>query len=414
MRIHDVDRDHQESWVVCQLGAREDYAVARALHRRGLLHRLITEAWVPPGHLLGRFAPRLGQRTHSELPDKNVIAPTAGAVALALRHKLMGPKGWAQIIDRNLWFQNAAVERLRAFDTAYVGTVFAYSYAALQVFAFARARGWKTVLGQIDPGPVEARLVSRLYDEAGDNTHEQIPQSYWEDWRRETELADVIVVNSSWSRECLIEEGVPADKIEIVPLAHEADAAAVRRDVPSAFNPERPLRLLFLGQVTRRKGIDILLDAMRALEGLSIKLEIVGPLQTTLPTWVAADPRISLRGAVPRSAVDAFYTSADVLVFPTRSDGFGLTQLEAFRFGLPVIASDRCGTVATDRVDGRILQDIDASALADVLRELLEQPAKLIAWQAAVRLDPRFGIAALGDRLADIAKATDIRTKRQS
>ena len=37
-----------ESWVVCQIGAREHYAIARSLHRRGVLGRLITDAWIRP------------------------------------------------------------------------------------------------------------------------------------------------------------------------------------------------------------------------------------------------------------------------------------------------------------------------------------------------------------------------------
>ena len=39
-------------------------------------------------------------------------------------------------------------------------TVFAYSYAAEGIFKFARERGWRTVLGQIDPGPAEERIVA--------------------------------------------------------------------------------------------------------------------------------------------------------------------------------------------------------------------------------------------------------------
>jgi len=413
MRPGAMGQELRAGWVVCQLGAREDYAVARALHRCGLLHRLVTDAWVPSGHPLGRVTARLGERSHPELPDTHVLAPTAGAVALALRDRLAGRSGWAQIMHRNEWFQRVAVRRLRVLDTARVGTVFAYSYAALRILAFARAQGWRTVLGQIDPGPVEARLVSSLYHAAGDGQYEPIPQRYWQDWRQETELADVIMVNSTWSRTCLIDEGVAADKIEVVPLAHEPDTAPVRREVRGAFSRDRPLRLLFLGQVTRRKGVDILLEAMRALPDLPLSLDIVGPLQTTLPAWVSDDPRITFHGAVPRSVVGGFYACADVLIFPTRSDGFGLTQLEALAHGLPVIASDRCGTVVTDRVNGRILRDSDPSGLADMLRELVERPAQLVAWQAAARLDSRFGIAALGDRLVGIGRTDCTQAGRQ-
>ena len=304
---------------------------------------------------------------------------------------------------RNAWFQRIAARELRAIHGS-AHTVFSYSYAAGDVFAEAKRRGWRTVLGQIDPGPVEARLVTDLYKRAGQaHAHQPIPEEYWALWRREIELADRIVVNSAWSREALIAEGVPQDKIAIIPLAYEGKREAPRRHLPAAFTNERPLRLLFLGQVTLRKGIGVIFEALRLLPDVAMSLDIVGPLQVDVPEAATNDPRITFHAPVARGETLAFYESADIFLFPTLSDGFGLTQLEALAAGLPVIASKFCGDVVREGVDGHTLASPEPRELAGLLRELVADPGRVNRLQGSAAVDAqRFGLDAIGRQLEDL------------
>jgi glycosyltransferase involved in cell wall biosynthesis len=263
------------------------------------------------------------------------------------------------------------------------------------------------VLGQIDPGPKEARLVQELYAAAGQKAaHEPIPDEYWRLWRDETALADVIIVNSAWSRDALIEEDVPADKIRIVPLAYEGERRAPSSQPPHPvrFDRERPLRALFLGQVSLRKGVGPLLDAMRLLGDAPITLDIVGPVQVALPEWVRDDRRVRVHGPVARGKVRDYFERADLFLFPTLSDGFGLTQLEALAFGVPVIASRYCGDVVRHDEHGLVLDIVDAAAVAAALREIVADPPRLARWRKAARLTPSFSLDALGDLLIEIER----------
>ncbi|SEQ78431.1 Glycosyl transferase 4-like domain-containing protein [Loktanella sp. DSM 29012] len=387
-------------WIVCQIGARENFAVARALARQGLLSELLTDVWAG-GHPLRRMLPaRLAGRDHPTLADHRVWAPTTRALLREVGDRITGRGGWDAILHRNAWFARHAAAHLAHRPAGQDLTVFAYSYAAGDIFALARARGWRTVLGQIDPGPFEARMVADIYAAAGDPL-DPIPAIYWDHWRREVDRADTILVNSDWSRQGLIAEGVPADRITVVPLAFEGAATPpARTHLPDRFTADRPLRLLFLGQVTRRKGIDIALDAMAALPDAPLRLDVVGPVQITIPDTARADPRIVFHGSRPRHETPAAYAGADLFVFPTRSDGFGLTQLEALAQGLPVIASDRCGTVVRDGTDGVILPDLTPGALADTLSRLSADPACVRRMMQAARLDTRFDLDTLGRSLA--------------
>ena len=214
-----------EDWVCCQLGAREHYAVPRALAGRGRLEALVTDAWAPPCSTPARLGRRLAARYHPELAGAPVQAATLAAVLEPPLARLRRHTGWRRIMARNASFQRHALERIARLPAPRgERTLFAYSYAADRLFGVARAAGWRTILGQIDPGPVEATLVDRLYAEAG-APYEPIPPDYWLSWRREVALADLVLANSDWSRQCLVEGGVPAEKIVVVPLAYEGTAA---------------------------------------------------------------------------------------------------------------------------------------------------------------------------------------------
>lgn len=394
-------------WVVCQLGARENYMVGRALAASGRLSALITDAWHQPGSLPAMLSDRLRDRYHPQLAEMRVEAPGYKGLSDELYGRYFGAGGWRGIIDRNERFERMAAGRLRALVASGVpcDTVFAYSYAAGAIFRAAHSLGLRTMLGQIDPGPEEADIVDQLYRDAGQtNRYERVPADYWSRWREEIELSDVVVVNSAWSRTLLVRAGVPEHKIRIVPLAYEGldSASQRRRSPPDTFTPERPLRLLFLGQVTLRKGIGPLLGAMRRMPEAPLRLDIVGEMQIDFPEDSRNDARIVVHGAAPRNAVHGHYEAAHLFVFPTLSDGFGLTQLEALAHGLPVLTSHNCGSVVTHDHDGFLLDDVTPEAIAAVLQGLLEHPARLRRWGENARVPGAFTQAALAAALADL------------
>jgi glycosyltransferase involved in cell wall biosynthesis len=376
-------------WVCCQLGAREHYAVPRALQLRGLLRELITDLWIRPETFFYSSRTRLRNRFHAGLSEAQVSAPNAAALMFALRSRATGAAGWDLISNRNDWFQRRVVDQLaRRYHKSEALTVFAYSYAAERILKFARQRGWRTVLGQIDPGPAEARQ-SRWCPP---------PPEYWDRWRTECELADRIVVNSAWSRDGLLSEDVLAEKIRVIPLAFEPfeEASAFARSYPRSFTRERPLRVLFLGQISLRKGVAQLLEAVKLLSSEPIEFWFVGPLQVDIPE------KIRWFGVVPRAEVSRYYREADVFILPTLSDGFGLTQLEAQSWKLPVIASRYCGDVVRDGFNGLLLEEVSGSEIAEKLRQLSRSPESLRAMSENSRVEDRFSLTALAASLSSL------------
>ena len=371
--------DPSPTWLCAQIGAREHYAVPRALFQAGVLERLFTDCWVPPPSLRAHLIPwqRLKARHHSDLRQARVSCPKLGSLLFELSSRLPSrPRGWSHTLARNAWFQRWACSQLRRIQAdPWKGvhpahrTLFSYSYAARSIFQLARQRGWYCVLGQIDPGPAEEALVAaehRRYPLLC-SSWQPAPATYWQQWAHELALADQIVVNSPWSRQCLLKAGVPARKLRIVPLVYESSAI----HQPPTSQPPAPscpsFQLLFLGTIGLRKGIGRLLEAMHQLETQPVQLILAGPSELDPQAWAAA-PNISWLGPVPRSQVAQLYRRAHAMILPTISDGFAITQLEALAYGCPVIASQFCGEVVSPGVNGWLLPSIEPEAIADTIR----------------------------------------------
>jgi glycosyltransferase involved in cell wall biosynthesis len=402
------------SWICCQLGAREHYAIPRALHQRGRLHQLVTDAWVRPGSLWHALpvvrTARLRERFHPELDGAAVTAFTGSLLLNEGMWRAQQRRDWDLLIERNTWFQQRASAVLRrAPSTGLPTIVFAHSYTAREPFREAKSRGWMAVLGQIDPGEEHMQIVARAahdHPEYGD-APEAPPASYFSRWREECELADWIVVNSDWSREALERSGIPAAKLRVVPLPYEPDAMtpAPRRIYPDAFSTERPLRVLFVGTLSVGKGVASLLEAIELVADLPVEVKLVGPLAMQLPSRFAAHPSIQWVGSVPRSEVMGHYRESDVLVFPSLSDGFGMAQVEAQGWGLPIIASRSCGQVVRDGESGILLSDVSAASIAAALRSVVERPDLLAGFARRAAAEARAGVSALASALVALEPA---------
>ena len=404
-----------DRWVCCQLGAREHYMLPRALHRRGALGRLITDAWGVETRKAGRgnWKARIASRSHPELRSAQVTAFNWSLLGFEISARARRLSGWGKIVARNEWFGRNTIRWLRRhaekLERGHAEIViFAYSYAAREIFGFAKEQGWQTVLGQIDPGPVEEDLVAeevaREPELAG--AWQRAPAGYWQTWREECELADHIVVNSEWSRACVEKAGIERAKIAFIPLAYAEPLGQrpLQRSYPARFTRDRPLRVLFLGQINLRKGAARLLQAAELLKDEPVEFWMAGPAQIDVPERFRYAPQFRWIGRVARNAAGELYRRADVFILPTLSDGFALTQLEALAYALPIIASANCGRVVKSGVNGLLLEFPSADAIAAALGFCVAHPEQLTAFSANSRIDEEFSLRTVGERLASLTQ----------
>ncbi len=279
---------------------------------------------------------------------------------------------------------------------------FAYDTGALESMEWCREHGIKCVLNQMDPSRVEVDLVRSEEKQwpgwALENI--QVPEAYFVRREKEWALADRVVVNSEFSRQALLQQGVPSEKLVVVPLCFEREIGDGRLKIGDGsldtVSPPPPssiyhlpssstLRVLFLGQVILRKGIQYLLGAAKLLEKENIRFDVVGPIGISQMAMATAPGNVTFHGRTGRDQAADWYRRSHLFVLPTLSDGFAITQLEAMAHGLPVIATPCCGEVVSDGVDGFIVPARDAGALARTFQRYLAQPEVLSSQSAAAR-----------------------------
>lgn len=198
---------------------------------------------------------------------------------------------------------------------------------------------------------------------------------------------------------------------QVVPFGYFVGSAAA----PVAAGAGRPgFRIVFAGQFIRRKGIDLLLAALARVSDLPWQLEMIGAgceeaaLKAHANRLGLAD-RIVWKGAIaPDQILDAL-AGADLLVLPSRWDGWGVIVNEALAAGVPVVCSDRCGAAAvlTSFEIGDVFPTCDAGALASVLRRRIRagriaQATRAACQAAAAALTPEAGARQFLDGIAAI------------
>jgi glycosyltransferase involved in cell wall biosynthesis len=237
----------------------------------------------------------------------------------------------------------------------------------------------------------------------------EVPGEYFRRREQEWALADVVVVNSEFCKQALIKQGVPPEKLFLLPLCYEA-AGHRTSDLrpPLEVSASRPLRVLFLGQVILRKGIQYLVEAAKKLDLGNIRFDVVGPIGISKEAAASAPKNMKFHGRTNREQAVGWYRQADVFVLPTLSDGFAITQLEAMSQGLPVVATPCCGEVVSDGLDGFIVPSRDVPALAKAFQRYLSDPQLLRRQQtAALEKAKRFSLDRLAANLECLEKKLD-------
>lgn len=381
------------SWIVSQIGARQHYGVPRGFFYKNELRLLYTEAWCRWGRSLLRKGPRPARafagRSHPDVPNALVRSFNLQNFWDQFRHRGNGASTEAQYhayLRIGHWFARAVAGDLQHQQLNPEKDVFfGFNTGCLETFELMRQRNVVTICDQIDPARVEQEIVEQeaLRWPGWQKQPGTIPEEYWQHMQAEWESASLILVNSEWSKRALAKQGVPLEKMFIVPCAYEPE----KTHVPARRNMEGPLTVLWIGTVILRKGIQYLIEAARLLkDNPRVRIIVGGPIQISEQAVKSAPSNMQFLGRITRDQTEDWYRKADVFVLPTISDGFAITQVEAMAQALPVITTPNCGDVVTDGMDGFIVPAGDAKALALAI-ERLDQDRKMLREMSYRALD---------------------------
>jgi len=147
-------------------------------------------------------------------------------------------------------------------------------------------------------------------------------------------------------------------------------------------NPATCVRFLFLGSISLRKSADIVAEAVKLLSerGYDFEIHIAGkgPLEIefkNLPT--SAQKHIYWYGFLQLKDIPQIYSRADVLLFPSRYDGWGMTLVEGMASGMPVISTPQVGAAVDmliNGVNGFLLPELTVNNLIAAMRQFIVEP----------------------------------------
>jgi glycosyltransferase involved in cell wall biosynthesis len=184
--------------------------------------------------------------------------------------------------------------------------------------------------------------------------------------RAERASADFLIAPSKFVERCLVENGVPPEKIIRIPYGVD----------PLMFTPleaksDRPFRALFAGRLGLRKGLKYLLEAWSQLRLQNAELVLVGAPDSYGLELLRHHAGLYRHIApVPLFELHRWFQSSDIFVFPSLSEGSALVTYMALGAGLPMVTTVNSGSVLTEGVQGFLVPPRDAQALADRILDL--------------------------------------------
>jgi alpha-maltose-1-phosphate synthase len=330
----------------------------------------------------GPTATRLERRRFEPLAEAPKIQGRIGEIKrLVIRALGRGDEGLSY--EANDWLMRTMARECRRPS---VSAVHSYEDCSLLQFEEAK-RGGKACIYDMPIGyypawqETETSLAKKFSDwlpAGGLASHKYVRP---EQKQREMELADVVIVPSTFvertikrfiEKPCVrAQYGVDTDFWQPRTRPKKADG---------------PLRFIYVGQLSIRKGTPILIEAWKRAALKNAEIYLVG-------SWLLADrmrrrlpSNVRCFGPCSQEELRKHYQSADVFVFPSFFEGFALVLLESMACGLPVVASDASG--ATDIINeqtGKLLPPGDVEAWTDSLRAMAERRDQLPQMKTAAR-----------------------------
>ncbi|AMR34071.1 glycosyl transferase family 1 [Mucilaginibacter sp. PAMC 26640] len=331
-------------------------------------------------------------RSHPTRELARLIMPRLG-LSKPVRHE----QGWASVdaVYRDL--DSKIAHRLKGLQQGNpIDAIYAYEDGALATFKQAKNLGlqclydlpigyWRAaremLTAEAERWPDWAVTLTGLKDSDSKLARKD----------EELKLADKIFVASSFTAKTLDYFPGQLAKIQVIPYAFPAVAQG---RIYQSAGKTGPLKILFVGGLSQRKGIADLFEAVEDF-GKRVSLTVVGrKMAVDCAVLNEALARHKWIPSLAHAEVLKLMRESDVLIFPSLFEGFGLVITEAMAQGTPVITTERTAgpDIITDGEDGWLIEAGAADQLKAAIERILSNPALIkktgTAAMAAARKRP--------------------------
>lgn len=373
-QIHDLSKAGYPKVVTAFSGSRDNYQLPLALNESHLLEAFLTDLYfrdkkhdllsigfrmLPNKYAQLRYSRDLDQDHVNIMYDMALIFTLKATI---LKWKLNELNRYT-----NIKFGQAA--RILAYETG--SALLMYSFYASSAFKPGKNLPDYRFLFSLQAHPKSLRRILEQELEVANKGYRSLKESYefsltdtqFEEFSNESAWANGWLVSSSFCKNTLIENGVPAKRIHVVPYGVSA------KQVPIVNHTRKDsFTIGYVGSVIQLKGISYLLEAVRKLKSRHMQVRIF-TRQLGFPELLSGYDDIDIDIVTGLSGIDLFkeLSQLDVFIFPSLGDGFGHVILEAMACGVPVIATTNCcgPDIIQEGVNGFIVPIRDPDAISE-------------------------------------------------
>jgi glycosyltransferase involved in cell wall biosynthesis len=191
---------------------------------------------------------------------------------------------------------------------------------------------------------------------------------------KELELADLIIVASSFTKKTLESYPNKLSEIKVIPYGFPKP---IKSNEKSWYDKGNKLKILYVGGLSLRKGLPYLIESLKSFDNKEIEFRFIGAgggkdiILEELPNAIYL-------GTLPHNEVLKEMKNNDVLIFPSLFEGFGMVITEAMSQGMVVISTDRTALPdVSDKNSSICIPASDANAITTSIRFLLNNPKRV-------------------------------------
>ena len=352
------------------------HQTAYALQEAGMLKKYFTSIWYKPHQfpysMIAFFPKSLGQRIQFELKkryfeplDPALVAQIPIYELLGQTIKIFSKKKYGKLI---YWINRHFDEKVKQLIRNIEFDIFiGYESSSLLCFQRAKKRGKVTIL---DLAIVHHQAKQRIFSDfegrhEGKNNRQEDEINSLKD--KELELADYILVGSEFVKQSLLEVNIPEGKIIKIPYGFEEKIFTPKQ----IYQRSNPFKILYAGSITRRKGVQYLLQAFKELNLKPAELILIGGMGEDGEEILSAYRNFyKYLPFLNQEDLAKYHHASDIFVFPTLLEGFAQTVLEAMACGTPVITTPHAGfnEIVSDHFNGFLVPTMNVGELKEKIR----------------------------------------------
>lgn len=379
--------------IVAHEGKQHSFRTAEALLQKGYLYKYITTIYDKPfsltrlvKHLLrGDAKKKCASHRDEVLPDEMVLqyCEWKGLLRLFLSRMPSLYKFFPHYYD---WLHDSFGRKVAKYAIKHnVDAVIMYDTNANECWKILKEKA-PQIKRILDVSIANRLFMKENFIKDIEQTHDENIKAeqaeLWDEnnckrYLEEIRASKYFLIASNVVKRSMIFSGVKGEQMFMAPYGVDFNKFNFVQKQPL----QKPLKLVYVGQVNYRKGIHHLLKVMDCLKENDVELFLAGGYADTTPFYQQYKDRknIHFLGFVTRDVLAALYQKCDVFVFPTLGEGYGLVILEALSCGVPCIVSDLAGgdDAIIERYNGFKFEAGSDTDLKDKIQWFIDNPNKL-------------------------------------